>query len=123
MKKLILTLAIAVSALIGTAQDGLARWIDTDSIDVFISVYNSPIDTRIGVADLFLEEAKQNGLQATTFKIIVNDAIVIGETFITISKTYILFDIYVDEVKYPNGKVYAATRHIKPIGPIDYNKY
>jgi hypothetical protein len=122
MKKLLVIL-FGVLALNASAQDGLARWIDTDSLDVFISVYNSPVDTRVGVADLFLEEAKQDKFQASTYKIIIGEAVVKCETFIIISETYVLFDIYVDEVIYPNGNIYTATRHKKPSGPIDYNKY
>jgi hypothetical protein len=122
MKKLLLILFSAL-AINTSAQDGLARWIDTDSVDVFISVYNSPVNTRTGVADLFLNEAIQNKIQASTYKIIVDEAIVKCETFIIISETYILLDIYVDEVIYPNGNIYTATRHKKPSGPIDYNKY
>ena len=122
MKKLLVILFSAL-ALNTSAQDGLARWIDTDSLDVFISVYNSPTNTRVGIADLFLEEAIQNKIQASTYKIIIDEAIVKCETFIIISETYILLDIYVDEVIYPNGNIYMATRHKKPSGPIDYNKY
>lgn len=121
MKKLLLLLFSAL-AINTSAQDGLARWIDTDSIDVFVSIYNSPMDTRIEIADLFLNEVKQNKLQASTHKIIVGEAMVKCETFIIISETYILFDIYVDEVIYSNGNIYTATRHKKPSGPIDYNK-
>jgi hypothetical protein len=36
MKKLLTTLLLAVIWSVYNAQDGLARWIDTDSIDVFI---------------------------------------------------------------------------------------
>ncbi len=122
MKKLLVIL-FSVLALNTSAQDGLAKWMDTDSVDTFISVYNSSVDTRVGIADLFSEEAKQNKLQASTYRIIVNEAVVKCETFIIISETYILFDIYVDEIIYPNGTIYTATRHKKPSGPIDYNKY
>jgi hypothetical protein len=122
MKKLLVIL-LSVFTLNTLAQDGLAKWMDTDSVDTFISVYNSSVDTRVGIADLFSEEAKQNKLQASTYRIIVNEAVVKCETFIIISETYVLFDIYVDEVIYPNGNIYTATRHKKPSGPIDYNKY
>jgi hypothetical protein len=122
MKKLLVIL-LSVFTLNTSAQDGLAKWMDTDSVDTFISVYNSSVDTRVGIADLFSEEAKQNKLQASTYRIIVNEAVVKCETFIIISETYVLFDIYVDEIIYPNGTIYTATRHKKPSGPIDYNKY
>jgi hypothetical protein len=122
MKKLLVIL-LSVFTLNTLAQDGLAKWMDTDSVDTFISVYNSSVDTRVGIADLFSEEAKQNKLQASTYRIIVNEAVVKCETFIIISETYVLFDIYVDEIIYPNGTIYTATRHKKPSGPIDYNKY
>jgi hypothetical protein len=122
MKKLLLILFSAL-AINTSAQDGLARWIDTDSVDIFISVYNSPANTRSGVADLFLNEVIQNKIQASTYKIIVDEAIVKCETFVITSETYIIFDIYVDEVIYPNGNIYTVTRHKKPSGPIDYNKY
>lgn len=124
MKKLLTTLLLALICSVSNAQDGLARWIDTDSIDVFISVFNSPVDSRIGVANLFLSEAKFNRLKAETFTILLDEGqLVVGETFIIISETYILFDIYIDEVKYSNGTNYHATRFEKPKGPIDYDKY
>jgi hypothetical protein len=122
MKKLLLVL-LTFFTLSTFAQDGLARWIDTDSVDVFISTYNSPVDTRVEIADIFFEEIKQNSLRAETFTILLDNALVIGETFITISETYILFDIYIDEVKYMSGDSYRAARFQKPKGPIDYNKY
>ena len=122
MKKLLFIL-LTLFTLSTSAQDGLARWIDTDSVDVFISTYNSPVNTRIEIANIFSEEINQNSLRAETFTILLDSALVIGETFITISETYILFDIYVDEVKYIDGHSYKATRHQKPTGPIDYNKF
>lgn len=122
MKKLLFIL-LTLFTLSTSAQDGLARWIDTDSVDTFISTYNSPVDTRVELADIFFEEINQNALRAETFTILLDNALVIGETFITISETYILFDIYVDEVKYLDGRSYRASRFQKPTGPIDYNKF
>jgi hypothetical protein len=122
MKKLLFIL-LTLFTLSTSAQDGLARWIDTDSVDVFISTYNSPVDTRVEIADIFFEEATQNSLRAKTFTILLDSAMIVGETFIVISETYILFDVYVDEVKYLDGRSYKASRHQKPTGPIDYNKF
>jgi hypothetical protein len=123
MKKLLL-IFLTLGPLSLPAQDGIAMWFDTDSIDTFISIYNSPFDTRIETVDVFTDEVQVGNLRAETFAIIVNSgALVIGETFVTISKTYILYDIYIDKVTYSDGKTYSATRHEKPTGPIDYSKY
>jgi hypothetical protein len=124
MKTLVLTLAIAMSALIGTAQDGLSRWIDTDSSDTFISIYNSPSDTRVGTSELLYDAAMQlSELRAGYYTFIVDKAVVKGELFITKGSHYILYDFYVDEVRYPDGMSYRATRYQKPKGPWDYDKF
>jgi hypothetical protein len=124
MKKLVLVVMLALSCLFGNAQDGLARCIDTDSTDIFISIYNSPVDTRVGIADLFYDAVvQQSELRAGDYTFIVNKAVVKGELFITKGSHYILYDFYIDEVRYPDGMSYRATRHQKPKGPWDYDKF
>jgi len=124
MKKLVLVVMLALSCLFGNAQDGLARCIDTDSTDIFISIYNSPVDTRVGIADLFYDAVvQQSELRAGYYTFIVDKAVVKGELFITKGSHYILYDFYIDEVRYPDGMSYRATRYQKPKGPWDYDKY
>jgi len=124
MKKLILTLAIAMSAMIGTAQDGLARWIDTDSVDTFISIYNSSRDVRVVIADTIYKSVLINGEpRVGVYSFVLNQSLIQGEMFIQKSATYNLYDFYVDLVQYSDGTIYRASRHEKPIGPIDYDKY
>ena len=124
MKKLVLVVMLALSCLFGNALDGFARCIDTDSTDIFISIYNSPVDTRVGIADLFYDAVvQQSELRAGYYTFIVDKAVVKGELFITKGSHYILYDFYVDEVCYPDGMSYRATRYQKPKGPWDYDKY
>ena len=124
MKKLVLVVMLALSCLFSNAQDGLARWIDTDSTDTFISIYNSPTDTRVGTSELLYDAAMQlSELRAGYYTFIVDKAVVKGELFITKGSHYILYDFYVDEVHYPDGMSYRATRYQKPKGPWDYDKF
>jgi hypothetical protein len=124
MKKVILTLIIGITCLFSNAQDGLSRWIDTDSTDTFISIYNSPSDTRVGTSELLYDAAMQlSELRAGYYTFIVDKAVVKGELFITKGSHYILYDFYVDEVCYPDGMSYRATRYQKPKGPWDYDKF
>ena len=124
MKKVILTLIIGVACLFSNAQDGLARWIDTDSTDTFISIYNSPADTRVGTSELLYNAVMQHSEPRTGYyTFIVDKAVVKGELFITKGSHYILYDFYIDEVRYPDGMSYRATRCQKPKGPWDYDKF
>lgn len=123
MKKLLVIL-LSVFTLNISAQDGLVKYIDTDSTDTFISIYNSPADTRIETANLLYVIAIQQ-LESKTgnYMFNVNEALIRGELFITKNSNYILYDFYIDEVRYSDGKSYRATRHQKPNGPWDYYKY
>lgn len=123
MNKLLL---IIFNALVLNAytQDGLIKYIDTDSTDTFISIYNSPADTRIETANLLYVIAIQQ-LESKTgnYMFNVNEALIRGELFITKNSNYILYDFYVDEVCYFNGENYTATRHQKPEKPKNYYKF
>jgi hypothetical protein len=46
---------------------------------------------------------------------------VLGDLFLTETQTCVLFDFYVDEVKYSDGTSYRAERFIKPLRIL--NKY
>lgn len=124
MKKVLFCFLTLIS-ISSFSQDGLARWIDTDSVDTFISVYNSPFDKRVEVAEFFLDEINNNNhvLKANSFKIILGEDIVSGEIFITLSESYILYDVYIDIVTYKDGTSYSSERFVKPKGPIDYTKF
>lgn len=123
MKKLLIIL-LSISTLNASAQDGLVKYIDTDSIDTFISIYNSPSDTRLKIANLLYVIAIQQ-LESKTgnYMFNVNEVLVIGELFIVKNLNYTLYDFYVDEVCYPNGENYIATRHQKPEKPKNYYKF
>lgn len=124
MKKLVLVVMLALSCLFSNAQDGLARCIDTDTTDVFISIYNSPTDTRVGTAELLYDAViQQPELKAGYYTFIVDKSVVKGELFIMKGSHYVLYDFYVDLVQYADGMSYRATRHQKPKGPWDYDKY
>lgn len=124
MKKLLTTLLLILTCFACDAQDGLARCIDTDSTDTFISTYNSPADTRVGIAKLLYDAiVQQPELRTGSYTFTIDDAIVEGELFMMKGSAYILYDFYIDQVRYPDGEVYRATRYQKPKGPWDYYKF
>jgi hypothetical protein len=124
MKKLLLILTIALSAMIGTAQDGLARWVDTDSVDTFISIYNSSADVRTGLVDILYESVLvKEEPRVGFYTFIVDQTMIQGEMFVCKGSTYNLYDFYVDLVRYPDGTIYRASRHAKPTCPWDYDKF
>jgi hypothetical protein len=115
--KFIVTLILGITCLFSNAQDGLARWIDKDSTDTFISIYNSPVDTKIGTSELLYNAVIQPTEPSPGYyTFIVNKATVKGELFILKGSGYVLYEFYVDEVRYPNGVSYMATRYQKPKG-------
>lgn len=114
MKKTLFLLSIFISTLM-TAQDGLSGWVDTDSVDTFISIYNASTDTKSDIFDHYAEYISIGDLTTGKFTITINNTIVYGETFITISSTnHVLYDIYVDKILYHDGSTYLSTRHKKP---------
>ena len=123
MKKLLVIL-FGVLALNTSAQDGLTKYIDTDSTDTFISIYNSPADTRVDIAktlyDMILQQPE---FKTGDYIFVIDENVIRGEMFMMEGSNYILYDFYIDEVRYSDGKSYRATRHQKPNGPWDYYKY
>lgn len=121
MKRLLLILLLSGVSFLSNAQDGIARWIDTDSVDTFISIYNSPIDTRVELGEIWYMYITQRGEpKAGNYMFVANGATVQGEMFIRKAATYILYDFYVDAVRYADGMTYRATRFEKPKGPYNY---
>ena len=111
-------------ALNTSAQDGLAKYIDTDSTDTFISIYNSPADTRVDIAKtLYNMIIQQPEFKTGDYIFVIDENVIRGEMFMMEGSNYILYDFYIDEVRYSDGKSYRATRHQKPNGPWDYYKY
>jgi hypothetical protein len=113
MKKLYLILIITISTLISNAQDGIARYITTDSTDIFISVYNSSFDVRKPLVDT-LYNVISNEPKIGNYVFTIDKSIIYGEMFIQKETTYIIYDFYVDYIQYPNGITYNTTRFKKP---------
>lgn len=123
MKKLLVIL-LSVFTLNTSAQDGLAKYIDTDSTDTFISIYNSPADTRVDIAKTLYDMIiQQPEFKTGDYIFVIDENVIRGEMFMMEGSNYILYDFYIDEVRYSDGKSYRATRHQKPNGPWDYYKY
>ena len=123
MKKLLVIL-LSVFTLNTSAQDGLVKYIDTDSTDTFISIYNSPADTRVDIAKtLYNMIIQQPEFKTGDYIFVIDENVIRGEMFMMEGSNYILYDFYIDEVRYSDGKSYRATRHQKPNGPWDYYKY
>ena len=114
MKKILFFLLNFISLTL-PAQDGISGWVDTDSVDTFIGVYNSPSNLRSDIFNHYAEYISLGDLRTGKFKLTIYDAVVHGETFFTnISARHALYDIYIDKVVYLDGSTYSIIRHEKP---------
>jgi len=110
-----MTVLLLASFLFSKAQDGMYYYITTKRKDYIISTYNSPTDVRYLVGDslvkMVLNRTAEPGTYSFLFK---NNVRIDAELFIDDTRTSALYDIYIDRVTYPDGKVYIADRFIKP---------
>lgn len=114
MKKLYLISIMVIFTSIVRAQDGIARYITTDSIDIFISVYNSSSDVRKPLVDTLYNIILNNEPKIGDYVFNINNSITYGEMFIQKESTYVLYDFYVDSIQYLNGTIYNTIRFKKP---------
>ena len=114
-----LTIGFAASAQV----DGMFAFTLDGEQDVIFSMYNVSPDVRNELKD-YLMEAIQ-GYEVVDGIWIIDlpnsNSKVLGDLFLTETQTCVLFDFYVDEVKYSDGTTYHAERFIKPLRIL--NKY
>lgn len=113
--KLVMTVMLCLAFLFSKAQDGMYYYITTKRKDFIISTYNSPTDVRYLVGDSLVKMVMNRTAEPGTYSFLFKDNTRIdAELFVDDSRSSALYDIYIDRVVYPNGKVYIADRFIKP---------
>lgn len=125
MKKLLI-LILTFFTLSASSQDGLVRWFDTDTVDTFISTFNAPPGMHLEIGDtIFKHTIIAHTILSTSHYEIrsITGAIITGDLLVIKGDKYILYEYYVDEVIYDNGKRYHANRRPKPNFLNDYKKY
>ena len=123
MKHLLLALMLTIGFDTSAQVDGMFAFTLDGEQDVIFSMYNASPDVRNELKD-YLMEAIQ-GYEVVDGIWIIDlpnsNSKVLGDLFLTKTQTCVLFDFYVDEVKYSDGTTYHAERFTKPLRIL--NKY
>ena len=123
MKHLLLALMLTIGFAASAQVDGMFAFTLDGEQDVIFSMYNASPDIRNELKD-YLMEAIQ-GYEVVDGIWIIDlpnsNSKVLGDLFLTKTQTCVLFDFYVDEVKYSDGTTYHAERFTKPLRIL--NKY
>lgn len=123
MKHLLLALMLAIGFDTSAQVDGMFAFsLDSDQ-DTVYSMYNASPDIRDELKDHLLEMFHGYELMdgVWTINLPNSNSKVLGDLFLTETQTCVLFDFYVDEVKYSDGTTYQAERFAKPLRTL--NKY
>jgi hypothetical protein len=123
MKHLLLALMLTIGFAASAQVDGMFAFTLDEEQDIVFSMYNASPDIRNELKD-YLMEAIQ-GYEVVDGIWIIDlpnsNSKVLGDLFLTETQTCVLFDFYVDEVKYSDGTTYHDERFIKPLRIL--NKY
>jgi len=123
MKHLFLALMLTIGFGAKAQVDGLFAFTLDSYQDTLFSMYNVAPDVRDELKCYLLEAV--HGYDITDGIWIIDlpnsNSKVLGDLFLTVTEKYVLFDFYVDEVKYSDGKVYHKERFSKPLRVL--NKY
>jgi hypothetical protein len=123
MKHLLLALMLTIGFAASAQVDGMFAFTLDEEQDIVFSMYNASPDIRNELKD-YLMEAIQ-GYEVVDGIWIIDlpnsNSKVLGDLFLTETQTCVLFDFYVDEIKYSDGTSYRAERFIKPLRIL--NKY
>lgn len=97
--------------------DGLFAFTLAEPQDSFYHVYNSPPDIRGELRYYLFDVAYGYDVVDGVWKLHLAESgcDVVGEVFLTIEPSFVIFDFYVDEVIYPNGNVYRRRMYEKPL--------
>lgn len=103
--------------------DGLFAFTLDSYQDTLFSMYNVAPDVRDELKGYLLETAHSFDIMDGIWIIDLpnSNSKVLGDLFLTVTEKYVLFDFYVDEVKYSDGRVYHEERFNKPLRVL--NKY
>jgi hypothetical protein len=123
MKHLLLALMLAIGFDTSAQVDGMFAFSLDSSQDTVYSMYNASPDIRDELKNHLLEmfhgyEIKDG---VWTINLPNSNSKVLGDLFLTETHNCVLFDFYVDEIKYSDGTTYHAERFAKPLRIL--NKY
>ena len=123
MKRLLLALMLAIGFNTSAQVDGMFAFTLDSAQDTVFSMYNAPPDIRDELVINLLE--KFHGYELMDGAWIIDlpnsNSRVLGDLFLTETYNCVLFDFFVDEVKYSDGTSYQAERFNKPLREL--NKY
>ncbi len=123
MKHLLLALMLAIGFDTSAQVDGMFAFTLDSSQDTIFSMYNVPPDVRDELATHLIKIF--HGYEIIDGAWIIDlpnsNSKILGDLFLTETQTCVLFDFYVDEVKYSDGTTYQADRFAKPLRTL--NKY
>ena len=123
MKHLLLALMLTIGFAASAQVDGMFAFTLDGEQDIVFSMYNASPDIRNELKD-YLMEAIQ-GYEVVDGVWIIDlpnsNSKVLGDLFLTETHNCVLFDFYVDEIKYSDGTTYHAERFAKPLRIL--NKY
>ncbi len=114
---------LAIGFAASAQVDGMFAFSLDSSQDTVYSMYNASPDIRDELKDHLLEMFHGYELidGVWTIDLPNSNSKILGDLFLTETQTCVLFDFYVDEVKYSDGTTYQAERFAKPLRTL--NKY
>jgi len=123
MKHLLLALMLAIGFDTSAQVDGMFAFSLDSNQDTVYSMYNASPDIKDELKDHLLEMFHGYELidGVWTIDLPNSNSKILGDLFLTETQTCVLFDFYVDEVKYSDGTTYQAERFAKPLRTL--NKY
>jgi len=105
--------------------DGLFAFMLSEPQDSFYHMYNSDIKVRNEMRSYLIDVAYGFDVADGPWSFTLPDsgAEVKGELFLTVSETYVMFDFYIDEIKYPDGTIYHREGIVHPKPVRNLNKF
>jgi hypothetical protein len=123
MKHLFLALMLTIGFDTSAQVDGMFAFTLDSAQDTVFSMYNVSPDVRDELKDYLIEAIHGYNVVDGAWVIDLpnSNSKVLGDLFLTETHNYVLFDFYVDEIKYSDGTTYHAERFAKPLRIL--NKY
>jgi len=123
MKHLFLALLLAIGFATSAQVDGMFAFTLDGEQDTIFSMYNVSPDVRDELKDYLIKVTHGYNIVDGVWLIDLpnSNSKILGDLFLTITEKCVLFDFYVDEVKYSDGTIYHAERFAKPLRVL--NKY
>jgi hypothetical protein len=123
MKHLFLALLLAIGFAASAQVDGMFAFTLDGEQDTVFSMYNVSPDIRNELKDYLIEAI--HGYEVIDGGWIIDlpnsNSRVLGDLFLIETHNCVLFDFYVDEIKYSDDTSYQAERFKKPLRVL--NKY